>query len=553
VDAIHQQVARAQRRLFVQRFLGLFGWVMSVALAVGAAGYATSKFWVLAVDPDAWFWSWVGGSVVVGLGTALLAAYCTRRTPLEAAMEIDHRFALNERLSSALAIGDRVGSTAAGQALRADATRQAARLDVRDEFTVRAPWSLGLPLLPALLVFGLALLVPNASPQSAQEAQAATATTEVIRRETDKLKQQLEQKRADLAEADSQDIEELLRQLEKTVDQLQSKEGIDQKRAIMQVNDMSKMVAEKREQFRGSEEMRKQFSQLKNIQQGPADKLAKAMRQGDFGAAREELEKLKEQIRSGEMSEEQREEMIKQLEQMQRQLEEASRAFEEAKRDLEAQIQQKKQAGDQQAADQLQKKLDKLNQMNRQMSQLEQMAAKLGECAQCMQQGDAGQAAAQLDQLSQSLDELQQQAAQLETLDSMLDMLSECKQCLGDGQGNSLADGSMPLDSFDAGSFATDQQGSGLGPGQGYGERPEDATDTGLYDSQVAGKLQRGQSVVTGVADGPNLAGESQIGVREAILSAFRERSDPLTDEQIPRDQRDHAKEYFQRFQPQNQ
>jgi hypothetical protein len=550
MDSIHQQVSRAQRRLLMQRFLGILGWVLSASLLVGAAGYGTAKLWVLAVDPGAWFWSWVGGAAVVGLATSLLAAYCTRRSSLEAAIEIDRRFGLQERLSSTLALGDRVSASPAGQALLADASREASRIDVRDAFAIRAPWSLGLPLLPILLVFGLALLVPDASPHASRDAQAATPAAEVIRRETDKLKQQLEQRRAELAEAQAQEIDELLRQLEKNVDELQAKEGLDQKRAMMQVNEMTRMVAEKREQFRGAEEIRKQFSQLKQIQQGPADKLAQALKQGDFRSAQQQLEKLKEQLGSGDMNEEQREELARQLQEMQQKLAEASRAFEDAKRELESQIQQKMQAGDQQGANELQKKLDQLNQMNRQMSLLDQMAAKLGECSQCLQQGDASQAASQLGQLTQSLDDLQQQLSQLQTLDSMLDMLADCKQCLGDGEGSSLASSAMPLDSFDPGSFLSNQQGSGLGPGQGYGERPEDATETGLYDSQVAGQLQKGQSVVTGVADGPNLPGESQIGVREAILSAFRERSDPLADEQIPRDQRDHAKEYFQRFQP---
>lgn len=466
-------------------------------------------------------------------------------------MEVDRRFRLDERLSSSLSLGEEMSRSAAGQALLADAARQAARLDVRDGFTIRAPWTVGLPLIPAAIVFGLALVVPDASMRDARQAQAASSSTDVIRKETDKLKQQLQEKRAALAETDLKEMDELLRQLEAAVDEMQSKEEIDQKRAMIQVNEMTKLVAEKRERLSGSEEMRKQFSKLKNIQQGPADKLSQAMKQGNFREAQEQLEKLKEQIRSGDLSEKDREDLTKQLSEMQQKLQESTRAFEDAKRELEQQIQQKMQSGDQQGANELQKKLDSLNKMNREMSMLDQMAQKLGECASCMSEGNGSEAASRLDELSQNLENMQQQLAQLQTLDEMLDQLAECKQGMCDGEGMSPGDSLMS--DFNSSPFASNQPGSGLGEGQGYGERPEDATDTGLYDSQVAGKVQRGQSVVTGLADGPNLPGEAQVGVREAILSALRERTDPLTDEQIPRDQREHAKEYFQRFQPRSE
>lgn len=548
MDSIRQQIRLAQRRLLVQQFLSLFGWVMAATLAFGAVGYATAKVWVLSVDSEAWFWTWIGGALLTGLTTALLAAYCTRRSSLEAAMEIDRRFRLEERLSSTLALDSSQIETPVGQALLADTQRQAKRIDVRDGFVIRAPWTIGLPLVPAIIIFGLALLVPDAAERAAQQAQASPEAPEVVRKETERLSERLREKRASLSQEELAELDELLKQLEVAAEELRNKEGLNQKRALMEVNEMTRLVSEKREQVSGAEEMRKQFSKLKNIQQGPGDKLAQAMRQGNLSAAREQIEKLQKQLESESLTEDEQEALQKQLEEMKEKLQESVRAFEEAKRDLEKQIEQKMRSGDQEGANQLQQKLNRLQRMDRQMSQLEQMAQQLGACSECLQQGDSSEAAAQLGQLSQDLGDLQKQLDRLQTLDEMLGQLADCKSGLCDGDGMPMDSGMMA--NLDNGSFFSEQSGDGMGPGQGYGERPEEATETGLYDSQVAGQLQRGQTVVTGVADGPNVAGQTQVDVREAIQSALRERADPLTDEQIPRDQRDHAKEYFQRFRP---
>ncbi len=548
MDSIRQQIRVAQRRLLAQQFLSLLGLVMAATLAFGALGYATAKIWILNVDSEAWFWTWMGGALLTGFTTALLAAYCTRRSSLEAALEIDRRFRLEERLSSTLALNPDQLETPVGRALMADTRQQAQRIDVRDGFAIRAPWTIGLPLLPAVLLFGLAWLVPDAADRAAQQAQASPEAPEVVREQTERLTERLREKRAALSQSELDELDELLKQLESAADELRQKDGLDQKRALMQVNEMSRLVTEKRDQVSGADEMRKQFSKLRNIQQGPGDKLAQAMRQGNLGAAREQIEKLQQQLKSEELTETDREALQKQLEEMKEKLQESVRAFEEAKRELEQQIEQRLRSGDQQGANQLQQKLNQLQRMDRQMSQLEQMAQQLGSCSECLQQGNSSEAAAQLGQLAQELGDLQSQLDQLQTLDEMLDQLADCKSGLCDGDGMSMQGGSLA--NLDAGSAFSEEAGRGLGEGRGYGERPEEATDTGLYDSQVAGQLQRGQTVVTGVADGPNLAGRTQVEAREAIQAALRERADPLTDEQIPRDQRDHAKEYFQRFQP---
>ena len=62
----------------------------------------------------------------------------------------------------------------------------------------------------------------------------------------------------------------------------------------------------------------------------------------------------------------------------------------------------------------------------------------------------------------------------------------------------------------------------------------------------VKGKIQKGETVVTGHADGNNISGKSVSEAREIARSSMSKRSDPLENQKLPRSQRDHAREYFE-------
>ena len=289
--------------------------------------------------------------------------------------------------------------------------------------------------------------------------------------------------------------------------------------------------------------MRQQLNQLKNLQQGPADKIAQAMKQGDFAKAMEELKQLQDKLAAGDLDPEAQKQLAEQLQQMQDKLNEMVDAHREAKQKLQDEIDRCEAAGDMQAAGKLQRQLDQLNALNDQMGQLEQMANNLGDCKDCLQNGDSLQAAEQLSQVANQLSEMQRQLDELETLDEMMSEIGAakdsmncqacdgegCQACQGQGQGG-LGDG------------------FGLGEGQGRGERPEQRGDTGAYESQVRAKLQPGEAVRAGYAGGPNRAGRSKQDVKELIQSNLSEDADPLMELRLPRKEREHAKEYFQQF-----
>ena len=100
MDTLQRQIRRARRRLAFQRFLDRLGWCWFAALAAAVVLIAVDKFRPLGVEA----WAWAAGALAVGLIAAAVWTLLVRGNSLEAAMEIDHRFGLKERVSSALAL-----------------------------------------------------------------------------------------------------------------------------------------------------------------------------------------------------------------------------------------------------------------------------------------------------------------------------------------------------------------------------------------------------------------------------------------------------------------
>lgn len=548
MDELKRQVRVARRRLILQRFLAVFGWSLFATLLVAAVGLAIPKIWVLTFDPRVWAWAWLGGGLALGLLIAAVCTYARRGGTLEAAIEVDRRLQLKERVSSALSLEADQWETPIGQALIRDATRRVERLDVRDSFPLRADWRGLLPLLPAAVIFVLALFVPNAVPSKpAQAATGPAAEAERVSRSAQELRKRLALVQKKAEEKGLEDADLIFKQLQQDLQDLAEKSDMARKDALVRMSDVAKDLEKRREQLAGADQMRNQLNRLKDLQQGPADKIAQAMKEGDLQKAIDELKALQERLKNDQLEPAEKQQLAKQLEQLRNKLQEAVDAHEQAKRDLQEQIKRKMAAGDMDGAGQLQRKLDQMNQMNDAVDRMQQMAESLNQCQQCLKDGQGAEAAAQLDQLAQSLQELQESLDELETLDQIMDEIAMakesmgCKQCGGEG-----CEGCQGQ--FGMGRGQGDGMGMGLGEGQGRGPRPEEQTDSGFYESQVRGKVQPGAAVVTGTSSGANRAGKSLAEIRQEISSTLNEEADPLTDVRLPRSERDHTRQYFERL-----
>jgi hypothetical protein len=537
MDQLKRQIWKARWRLAWRRFLNVAACSLCGTLIVALVAIATPKLVALQVDPTRWPWIWLGGAVVLALILAAVWTWLTSRGDLDAAIELDLRYNLKERISSSLALSAADRETSAGRALVGDAQRVAQRIDVADRFPIGVGRIALLPLLPAALAFMLVLLVDDKGASKPAGASVTAATEQQIKKSTDALRRKLIERRKRAEKEGLKEAEELLKKLEMGTRELSEKKGTDKKKALLKLNDLARQLQQRRQAIGGNKAMRQQLNQLKKLNPGPGDRLVKALKKGDFAEAAKQLKQLEEKIRSGQLDAQAKNQLAKQLNQMREKLNKAAAAHQAAMDKLQKQLDQARAAGDQEKVQQLEQALGKLAAQKPQMDQLQDLANQLGMCAQCMKQGDGQGACNALGKLAADLQAMQIALDELELLDDALAQLGQCKAAMAcamcGGAGCQQCQGPPR---------------SGLGPGQGFGPRPEEETDTSAYDSQVRQRTGRGRAVITGLVEGPNVKGQVIEQIQAEVRAGPHRDSDPLADRRLPRAQREHAQEFFDSF-----
>lgn len=530
MDQIKKQIARVQFRLNFNRFLHLVSWCVFGSLLLAATTYLVRLYWGGGSPAELQYFALAG--VGVGLLAGAILAFIHRPQTLDAALELDRRFQLKERVSSSLSLTEEERDSEAGQALLNDAVHRVERIEVSEEFHVEGVSRLTLPLLAAA-VFALTILAPLPSDEDNQARASEKKLQEQIRKPAENLKKKLKERREAAIEKGLTDASKLLQKVSSDLDKV-TKDGVKKKDALVQMNDIAKDIAERRKALGSAKDMKKKLEGLKNIKKGPADKMFKAMEESDFNSAMGAMQDLKDKLANGDLSEQEQKDLADQLQQMRDKMDQMQRKREQEMSDLREQIKQRQRAGDIEGAEQLQQQLDQMAEQQSSMGQMMQMADKLGQAAENLQSGESEMAMENLDDIMDQLDSMQQQLDELEELDNLMDDLNGAKKMMSGQYGSGDGD-QMP--------------GQGMGDGQGMGERPEEESDTGSFDSHVRGKIQKGAAVKTGTARGPNRKGLSREEVKEEIQMSISERAEAVNEQKrLPKDQRDHLREYFQLF-----
>lgn len=534
MDVLRRQVQRALRRLIFEQFLRALAWSWTATLIVAAIGIGVEKYRPLGVGPTVW----IAGALVAGLIAALTWTLLRRRRAMDAAIEIDRRFQLKERVASSLSLDQATRETPVGRALVADAAARVEKLRVGEKFRVRLSRATLLPLVPATAAFLVAwLLNPVPVQQQAIARQEAIEVKKQIKTSSASLEKKLNERRKKAEEEGLEAAEELFKKLEAGTRELADQENPDRKKTLTGLNDLAKDLEKRREKLAASREVKEQLSQLENLQAGPADRFAQAVREGDTERALNELEKLQKKLKDGELGEAEQKQLAKQMGEMAEKLNQMAKKQQEARQKMEQELAKAQKEGRKADAQQIERRLASMAQQAQRENQMKRLAQQCSECAQAMEQGDSKKAGEAMAEVQAEMQALEQELSEMQQLDDAMQEIADakdamnCKQC--QGAGCKVCQG--------------DKDGKNSRPGHGVGRNKEPGPElaTSSYDTSVRQKVNPGGGVVVGEVDGPSSKG----GVEQEIQSQFQNvesaAEDPLTGQRLPRGYREHAQKYF--------
>src|SRR4051812_7004633 len=228
MEEIKRQVARARRRMNLAEFLRMVSWSLTAALAVALIGLAIPRVWAIGVSAEVWTWSWIGGSLGTGLLVGWLMAFLRRRGDLEAAIELDRRYGLKERVSSSLSLSPEERDSDFGKALLNDAARRVERIDVREQFAVPVShWRNLLPLIPALAMFAIVFFVPLAQSKVTASPETPKEFKEHLKKAVTELEKKNAELKKEMAEKGLKEAEAALDELAKQAQKLKTGDAAD--------------------------------------------------------------------------------------------------------------------------------------------------------------------------------------------------------------------------------------------------------------------------------------------------------------------------------------
>ena len=458
---------------------------------------------------------------------------------MRSAVEIDRRFGLRERISSALQLDVVEKESPVGLALLNDAATKVERIEVRDHFPIRSapqtPW-IALPFLSCLALFW----VPDAElPQLNNISDATSERLNNIKNQTKPILEMIKKKREDAEEKGLQEAADAFKKIEKKLEDFQKSSTVDSKKMLSDFNEIKKEIERKKESMGGSDSVKKALDNLKNIDKGPAEKIADALKDGNFEKAGDELDKMLKEMKSGNMTDDQKKQLAKQLEQMQKAIDKAQQQEKQAIEEAKKELAKAQNSGDLDKAAKLQKKIEQMEANAKKAQAVEKVSANLQKAQKAMQEGDEKGAQEALENLKEELGELAGDQESLEELEEMMDSLqdakkaSSCAECNGAGCGKCKSD-KEGKDSKNA-----------KGEGKGAGDREEEEHQTKNFDSQVRDQMRKGETTFGGKVGGPNRKGITREETLEAVLNSKPDDPDAIENMSLPKAQRDQQRDYF--------
>lgn len=532
-------IGRAWRRMRMQRFLSALVWFWGAGLAVVAALIAFEKLTDRNLPGADWLPFAVAGGI--GLALAALVALVSGPTRVDAAQAIDRLFGLNDRLATTLTLPADLRETPAGQALIADTLAHVGDLDIASKFGLVMPRLAWIPLIPAVLAFGLLFVPEWARTQAGISNKSSQALDKEVTVKQMKTiaKSIAERKKEAEAQQLSAETLKIMAEIQKATEKLAKSPPAEKDKAMVEMNKLQDTLKERQKQVGNAQQISKQLEQMKEMSNnGPADEFAKDLAKGDFEKAAKEMKQLADKLKSGKLNEAEKKALKDQLNEMKQQMDKLAN-MEQRKKQLE----EAKKSGAI-TKEQYQQQMDKLAEQSKNLQKMADMAQQLQKAADALAQNDAKKAADALGMSQKQLEDLAKQAQELESLDAAMADLQDAKNGMANDGMNQLGDKMDGMNGLGQG--RRPGTGQGLGRGRGQGDRPEAEDKTASYNSKVRAQLNKGKAILEGFAPpSKQLKGDSLIEVQGAVEASAVEQAEAISNQKIPKSVKKHAIDYF--------
>ena len=444
MQEINKAVSIAQRRLAIGQLFSILTWAAFISLLIAAIGVAIPKIWHLGFletqdHKDAWVYSWTLGAIVIGFIVTAIVTYRRLNSRLDVATEIDHRFKLKERVSSALAIDPETAEGPVEKALINDAQRRVETIEVAEKFELRPRWSGLLPLIPLALI-ALLLFLPDAEAQANPTESEAVLNREKAKLKVEAFKKKIEQAREQIEAKGLADSSEDVKKIAKEFSNLDAEKIKNDKQALVKFNDIKKQIEERQKAIGDSKKFRDNLNKLKDTGKGVAKKIGDALAEGKFEDADKAIKELAKKLKEGKLTKAEAKKVAEQLNELAEKMKQAAEQRQQKIDELQKQIDNAVKEGDLDKAAKLQQQKEAEEQNNKQQENLDNIADQLQQAAEAMKNGDPQQmkeamkqAAEAMEGMGEDLEDLQQQMKEMQDLQDLEDMIDDLKQP-GEGQ-----------------------------------------------------------------------------------------------------------------------
>lgn len=566
---------RAWRRLLMVGFLHRFGLTLTAAFSALFVALLVTRLTPVTLPWGILLPATFAAAALVAFIWALL------RMPRGVALadEVDRRTGLRECLSTAYLIS---GSADGWSGAVVDsAVDRARRVVLRDAIPMNLTGLSGRGPLVAAIAFAVLFFLPFRTDLTGMLAA--------------KEKEEEEQKQVE-------DVKFEIKSQEKKLEEVLSKAGVDIKddaedeapegddqanepkkaddlrreaiRKLTKITDDLEAVRQG-EQAKTLDAIEKQMNRLKAPPPGPLQQFQRELARGNFGEAKQQLAQLTEQIKSGELSPEQKEQAAQQLSELSEQLQQLSEQREAMENALQQAGMSKEQAQqaarDPNALDQMLQQMPGIPAPQqaalRQQAQAQQNASQamqsMAQASQQMAQAGQNPGSGQGEQMSQAASQMsdslsaaemmasEQAAAQAAMqmaqaqMQSLGESMCEGGACAGTGSGANKPGGTGQ---FATGNSAKTGSGSG-GAGRGNGASPDALpADFALKREKANVNTKGGPIIGSTVVFGDQVRGESRATFATVVDAASTEAAEAMETMTVPREYHDAVRAYFGRL-----